>query len=66
MDTAAAGYQPWHFYALTCAVISARCGVYLLLGKKLHDSNKHTVPRALVPSHLLQLFGTRGRPLIGG
>ena len=31
--------EPWLFYALTAGAMGARCGMYLLLGKSLHDSD---------------------------
>ena len=51
----------WNFYGLTCFAMSARCGIYLCLGKKLHDSNKHTrpVPTWPIPPKLLEVCGTK-------
>ena len=54
--------QPEHFYALTFLAMATRCAAYMVLGKRLHDSDKRTRPRASfwVPWQVLLLAGTRG------
>ena len=50
-----------YFYGLTCAAMSVRCTGYLLMGKTLHDGEKHTSPRPCwpIPVRLPSLCGRR-------
>lgn len=55
---------PVYFYAFTVLAMGTRCLVYKLLGKSLHDSNKRTVPQAIVPSWMLRRCGQKSTFLV--